>query len=128
MPIISELRHFKRTEFKRPELVDDQAARYLDEVRHRYGFPLIITDDARIPGEAPPGASLTSLHYDGRAFDLRWITPAHRLYHFVECAMEVANWWMLSIELELVNSARDKHIHIGLQRAGVASELIVAGD
>lgn len=123
-----DLRYFKRSEFRQPDLVDNDAARYLDEVRHRYGFPLYLTDDARLPDQAPPGASKTSLHYDGRAFDLKWIQPAHRLYHFVQCAMEAAAERGVRIELELVNSLKDRHIHIGLQRPGVENELIVAAD
>lgn len=128
MPLTSVLRYFAPPEFKHPGLVDDVAARYLDEVRHRYGFPLVITDDARLPGEAPPGASTTSLHYDGRAFDLRWPGSATKLFHFVECAISTANERGLRIELELVNGLTDKHIHLGVQRPGVENELIVAVD
>jgi hypothetical protein len=123
-----DLRYFRPSEFRNGDLVDNDAVRYLDEVRHRYGFPLYLTSDARLAGDAPPGASKTSLHYDGRAFDLRWIQPAHRLFHFTKCAMEVAAERGVRIELELVNSLRDRHVHIGLQRPGVENELIIAAD
>lgn len=125
---LPELRWFRPAEFRNRPLVDAEAARYLDEVRHRYGFPLYITSDARLATDAPPGSSKTSLHYTGRAFDLKWIAPAHRLFHFVACCIEVAAEWGVRIELELVNSLRDRHIHIGLQPPGKEHELIVAAD
>lgn len=125
---LPSLRYFRPAEFQHAELVDADAATYLDEVRHRYGFPLYVTDDARVVGDRPPGSSPSSLHYQGRAFDLRWIQPGHRLYHFTKCAMEVAAERRVCIELELVNSLTDRHIHIGLQKPGVENELIVAGD
>lgn len=123
-----DLRHFKRGEFEHPDMVDADAAKFLDEVRHRYGSPLYITDDARLPDEAPGGSVGTSLHYTGRAFDLHWITPAHRLAHFVESVVEVAKEWGIHYELELVNSLKDRHVHLGLQKPGVWSEVIVASD
>lgn len=123
-----DLRHFKPAEFQHPDLIDGDAAHFLDEVRHRYGFPIFVTDDARLPNESPSGSVGTSLHYAGRAFDLHWIAPAHRLAHFVECVMEVAKESGLHYELELVNSLKDRHVHLGLQKPGVWSEVIVAAD
>lgn len=123
-----DLRHFRVGEFHNPDLIDGNAARYLDEVRHRYGFPLVVTDDARTPEEHPSGGSATSLHYVGRAFDLRWIMPATNLAKFVESAVDVAREWDVEYELELVNSQKDRHVHIGLQLPGHQSELIVAAD
>lgn len=126
--MLPPLRHFSPKEFKNPDRIDPDAAKFLDEVRERFGFLLIVTDDARLPGDHPSGASPTSLHYVGRAFDLRWIQPAVRLARFVESVITVAGEWGVDYELELVNSTKDQHIHLGLQRPGVASELIVAGD
>lgn len=122
------LRHFAPGEFRWPDLVNHDAAKFLDEVRHRYGQPLYITDDARLTTDAPSGASKTSLHYTGRAFDLHWISPAHRLAHFMESVVEVSREWGVHYELELVNSLKDRHVHLGLQKPGVWSELIVAAD
>lgn len=122
------LRHFKSTEFKHPEAVDQNAVLFLDEVRHRYGSPLTITDDARMPEDRPPGSSPTSLHLVGRAFDLRWITPATNLARLVEAVITIAGEWGVDYELELVNSKTDQHIHLGLQRPGQASEFIVAAE
>lgn len=128
MPLPS-LRYFHPSEFKRPDLVDEQAALFLDEVRHRFGFPLRITSDARIRGTPQPGgAAENSLHYAGRAFDLQWIAPSHRLWHLVEVLMEIAAEWQVCVELELVNGLHDAHVHFGLQPPGIASELIVAAD
>lgn len=124
----AELRYFTRAEFRNPDLVDNDAALFLDELRHRHGFPLHLTDDAREPDAAPPGSSKSSMHYRGRAFDLKWIQPAHRLYNFVECAMQLARERGVHIELEIVNSLRDRHVHIALQPPGVWDELIVAAD
>ena len=123
-----DLRHFRVSEFKNPDLVDGNAARFLDEVRHRYGFPLFITDDARHKDDAPKGSSATSLHYQGRAFDLSWIAPAQKLARFVESVITVSGEWGVDYELELVNSLKDRHVHLGLQLPGHPSEVIVAAD
>ena len=126
--MLPPLEHFSDSEFKNPDLVDADAALYLDEVRDRYGSTLILTDDARLPDDAPPGSVPTSLHYLGRAFDLQWIQPPSQLARFVEAAIMVAGEWGVDYELELVNSSTDKHIHLGLQKPGYASELIVAAE
>ncbi|HSE45225.1 MAG TPA: hypothetical protein VLA89_07835 [Gemmatimonadales bacterium] len=125
---LPELRYFKPSEFRHGPLVDAQCALYLDQVRHECGFPLYVIDDARMPEDRPPGSSPSSLHYAGRAFDLKWIQPATKLYHFVDVAMRVAAERRLNIELELVNSLKDRHVHLGVQKFGVESELIVASD
>ena len=125
---LPRLAYFVPAEFQHPELVDSDAAYYLDDVRHRFAFPIHVRDDARVVGDRPPGSSPSSLHFSGRAFDLRWIQPAERLYHFVDCAMRTAAERKVNIELELVNSLQDRHIHIGLQKPGVESELVVAAD
>lgn len=122
------LAHFAPGEFRHPELIDADAAYYLDAVRHRFGFPLYVTDDAREPSDHPAGGSPSSLHYAGRAFDLQWIQPATKLFHFVKCAMQIAAERKVCIELELVNSLKDRHVHLGVQKPGVEDELIVAAD
>lgn len=125
---LPELRYFRPTEFRHAAQVDPAAARFLDETRHRCGFPLYVTDDARMPEDRPPGSSPSSLHYAGRAFDLRWIQPATKLFHFVDVVIHLAAERGENVELELVNSLRDRHVHLGLQKPGVESELIVASD
>lgn len=125
---LPKLAYFVSGEFRHPDLIDPEAAYYLDDVRHHFGFPLYVTDDARMPEDHPAGGSPSSLHYAGRAFDLKWIQPASRLFHFVACAMNVATTRGVRIELELVNSLKDRHVHLGVQRPGVEDELIVAAD
>lgn len=120
--------YFSPAEFRHPALVDSEAAYFLDDVRRQFGFPLYVTDDARMPEDRPPGSSPSSLHYAGRAFDLKWIQPATKLFHFVDVAMRVAAERQLNIELELVNSLKDRHVHLGVQKPGHESELIVASD
>ena len=108
----SSLTFFKPSEWKNLPLVDFGFARYLDEVRLLYGKPLILTDSARLPDDKPPGYSKTSLHYLGRAADLRWtFTPAD-LFRFVHAAIIAAAG--RPIEIELVKSSTDKHAHIAL--------------
>lgn len=123
-----DLQFFKREEFHHPDMVDGEAARFLDEVRRRYGFPLYVTDDARLPEDHPAGGSPSSLHYAGRAFDLKWIQSAPLLFHFVDVVIHLAAERKVNVELELVNSLKDRHVHLGLQKPGHESELIVAAD
>lgn len=131
MPLVTELEFFARSEFKRPELVNDTAAKMLDEIRRQYGKPLVLTDDARVPGEMPPGASATSLHFKGQAFDLRIrdVSPED-LWKLVRAVINVGDWVARGekrgVELELVWSKTDKHCHIGFfLGAGPANRLII---
>lgn len=122
------LKHFAPEEFKHWELVDQDAADFLDAVRSVYGQPLVLTSDARTVEEnaAASGSSPTSLHLFGRAFDLRWIPDDAALWRFVVAVMHVGA--ARSLELELVNSDRDKHIHLGLFTDGRPSRLEVRAD
>ena len=66
------LKYFAATEFKHPELMDPDFLWWLDSVRHRSGVPMVITNDARLAGEAPPGSvGEASFHRRGRAVDFR---------------------------------------------------------
>lgn len=128
MPITSPLRHFGLTEFRHPELVLDQAAVFLDDIRDSAGFPLVITSDARTPAEnaVASGSSPTSWHLRGRAFDLRYPSTPERVWVFVNAVLLVAG--ERPVELELVNSAQDKHLHIALLPTGHQSRIIVRAD
>ena len=112
--IRSTLRHFTAPEFRHPDLVDDAAAVWLDDIRQTYGAPLELTSDARTLEEnrAIPGSSATSLHLIGRAFDLRWVADPEALWRFVDAVFLVSGG--RPVELELVHSAADHHIHLGL--------------
>ena len=117
--IPNDLRYFKPNEFKHPELVNEQAVRLLDEIRHQYARPIIITDDARLPGDAPTGASKTSLHYKGQAFDIRSRDMTKEdMFRLARAVVNVADWvarkvGTQGIEFEIVDSATDKHVHLG---------------
>lgn len=120
MPLTHDLRHFKLSEFKHPELVDETAALLLDEIREQYGQPLVLTDDARTPDEKPEGYSPTSLHYKGQAFDIRSRDMSKEdMWRLVRAVVSVADWvagrkaTTRGVELEIVSSATDKHVHIG---------------
>lgn len=115
---LPNLAHFKRSEFRNPDLVDTDAANLLDLTRGLYNRPLILTDDARKPGECPPGCSPTSLHYEGRAFDLRWNFTAETLAEFVGAVYDVERLYGAIFELELVYSKTDKHVHLAFKTHG----------
>jgi len=126
--ITSTLRHFALTEFRHPELVQNDAAVWLDDIRDYCGFPLTLTSDARTPAEnaAASGSSPTSLHLQGRAFDLRYPQTEEQVWRFVDAVFLASG--ERPVELELVNSAQDKHLHIGLLPTGKASRIIVRAD
>lgn len=128
MPITSTLRHFSLTEFHHPDLVQNEAAVWLDDIRESCGFPLTITSDARTQAEndAASGSSPTSLHLQGRAFDLRYPATDEQAWKLVDAVMLVSG--VRAVELELVHSAVDKHVHVALLPAGKASRLIVRAD
>lgn len=128
MPISSPLRHFALTEFRHAALVDNEAAVWLDDIRDACDFPLILTSDARPPAEnaAASGSSPTSLHLQGRAFDLRYPDSAELVWRFVDAVMLASG--TRPVELELVNSAQDKHLHIALLPEGRQSRIIVRAD
>jgi peptidase M15-like protein len=128
MPITSTLRHFALTEFRHPEIVQNDAAVWLDDIRDTCGFPLVLTSDARTQAEndAASGSSPTSLHLQGRAFDLRYPKTAEDVWRFVDAVFLASG--ERPVELELVNSSQDKHLHIALLPTGKTSRLIVRAD
>lgn len=128
MPITSTLHHFSFSEFKHPELIDDRCAVWLDDIREAAGFPFVITSDARTQAEndAASGSSPTSLHLQGRAFDLRYPKSAEEVWRLVDAVFLASG--DRPVELELVHSAQDQHIHLALLPAGKTSRLIVRAD
>ena len=124
-------RWFASTEFKRPEMMLPAFILWLDLVRDRSGVPMVVTDDGRLPGDVPSGASLTSLHFEGRAVDIRsrsW-TPEQK-WALIEAIMFYATQAPGKIELELVYDEQgDKHWHIGVSaRAGAQHKLLEKDD
>jgi hypothetical protein len=126
-----DLPNFKLSEFRHSELVEQDAADFLQEVRTQYGAPLVVTSDARTTAEnTAAGGSPTSWHVRGRAFDLRWPADDKLAWRLVDAVFAVAETCDrgISIELELVYSARDKHVHLAVKNDGTPSRLIVAAD
>lgn len=128
MPITSTLHHFALTEFRHPELVQNEAAVWLDDIREAAGFALTITSDARTQAEndAASGSSPTSLHLQGRAFDLRYPVTEEQTWKLVDAIFLASG--DRPVELELVHSAIDKHVHIALLAADRQSRLEVRAD
>lgn len=126
------LRWFKRNEFKNPDLMNTAFLLWLDLVRDRSGVSFVITDDARLPGDAPSGASATSLHYRGRAVDVRsrnW--TAAQKWRVMEAMAFYSNQAPGKVEWEPVFNADetgDKHWHIGVDEKATAHQLIEADD
>ena len=126
----ASLTYFKASEFKHPELVSYAFAVFLDDVRRAYGYPIQITNDARTAAEnqalLPHGASLTSRHLYGEAVDIRFPPTSQHLWKLVSAVFKVAG--DRAIELELVNSRLDQHVHIAFLPLGVTSKLLVKAD
>lgn len=131
MPLpFPSLRHFQANEFSNPALVDGAFLAWLDAVRHTAGVPFKLTSDARTPEHnTKVGGSPGSLHVLGRAVDFvlrSWDRESlWKVVHAV-CLTPAPNG--CGIELELVQSDKDKHIHIGLLPNAASSRLILAID
>jgi peptidase M15-like protein len=122
------LKFFKWSEFKHPELFDYAFAVFIDQVRYEYGWPIVLTSDARTLAEnnAASGHSVTSRHLVGQAVDMEFPPSSNHLWRLVEAVIKVAG--ERPIELELVNSAVDHHVHIAFLEPGRASKLLVKAD
>lgn len=122
------LRYFLPSEFRNLPLVDYVAAQWLDQIRAAYGHVLTVTGDGRLAGDVPSGGSLTSLHYLGRAFDLRFPETAE-LCDLLDRAVVRASGER-AIEREWVNGSGDRHFHIGLYPEGSPrhSRLLIRAD
>ena len=120
------LKHFAWHEWHHPALVDFGFAQFLDAVRTEYGFPLILTSDARTPTEnaAASGGSPTSRHLLGQAVDLRFPPTANHLWLLVAAIFHCQR--SQPIELELVHGPSDSHVHLAWHAMGRASSLEVA--
>jgi hypothetical protein len=123
----STLRFFKWSEFHHPELMDYSFCVFLDHVRYEYGWPIALTSDARTPTENKEAGGVTSSrHLVGQAVDIVFPLDAQHVWKLVAAIFAVAG--ERPIELELVHSAIDKHVHVAFLEAGKASTLIVAAD
>ena len=127
MPLPSDLYFFRASEFRHPDLVNEEAAHFLDEVRAAYQNPMVVTDDARTLAEqaarenavqgGATGAVLPQLHVLGRAFDIRWPATSALLFRLVEaiCHMAEDARYEGRVELELDATTGNQHIHFGLR-------------
>ena len=115
MTTIPGIVHFQAEEFTHLELVDRDCLRWLDAVRERFGRPLTVTSDARTAAEnaALAGASATSLHLLGRAFDLRWDVDAQGAFALVSAILHVSEVAGCAPEIEFVLAGPERHIHLG---------------
>lgn len=109
---------FKLTELSHPRIVNQTALELLSEVREQANQALVITDDGRLPEETPTGASPSSLHPKGQAFDLRTRNKtAEEMFRLLRAMFNVADWicrgTKSGVEVELVSSSTDHHLHIG---------------
>lgn len=109
--------NFSKSEFNRPEGIDEEALEFLQQLRTYVGVGFIMTSDYRPPeANAQAGGSGFSLHLTGRAFDfglVEW-TP-EVLWKLAEGVILLgkANDWP-NTQLEIVdNPGVDRHIHIG---------------
>lgn len=132
MALTTDLPSFKRSEFKNPHLIAPDAAEFLQAVRTRYGHPIRVTSDARTATEnVAAGGSPLSWHVKGRAFDLRWPADDALAFNLVDAILAEAaerTAEEITLELELVYSERDKHIHFAVKNNGSPNRLIVAAD
>ncbi len=120
-----DLRHFQREEFQFPDNMDTAFLRWLDRVREEAGVPMVITDDARLPQVMPEGASATSLHFRGRAVDMRsrdW--NAMQKWDVVAAIFALADEAPGKVEFEQVYSPTDQHWHLGVNEQAVNHHLI----
>ena len=124
------LKHFSSGEFNHPELMLVPFLYWLDLVRDRAKVAMVITDDARLAGDVPSGGSATSLHYRGRAVDVRsrnWSSSDK--WRVAEAVMFYSNQAPGKIELELVYDADgDKHWHIGVDELAKSHQLLESDD
>ena len=128
MALVSDTTYFKLKEFRHPELMSIPFVMWLNSVRKEFGFPIKITSDGRTAAEnaAASGSSPTSRHLLGEAVDIEFPPTANHLWLLVQAVMTCQA--TRPIELELVHSPADSHVHLAWLAPGRASALIVAAD
>jgi Peptidase M15 len=120
-----DLRHFTAKEFKFPDAMDVSFLRWLDRVREEAGVPMVITDDFRPANVMPEGASTTSLHFRGRAVDVRsrdWNDI--QKWDIAAAIFALAEEAPGKVEFELVHGPTDQHWHIGVNERAINHHLI----
>lgn len=127
MSLTHDLTYFALSEFHRPDLVNERAARLLNDIRGVYGSPLTLTSDARtvaeetlLPGHAQPPES--SLHVRGQAFDIRTRDLTNEQVWRLVKAVYTISVGQGGVELELSPT----HLHVGFFFDGRLDKLLVA--
>lgn len=86
-----EIKHFKPSEFKHPELMSFEFVKLIDEVRTKFGRPLKINSDYRTKEEnKKAGGKPTSAHLKGVAIDTSCINDRDRfdlIVAIIECGI-----------------------------------------
>lgn len=128
MALTVDTRYFKLAEFRHPELMSADFVGWLNKVRAEYAFPIVLTSDARTAAEndAASGSSPHSRHLVGEAVDMEFPYTSNHLWLLVEAIMKCQA--ARSIELEIVNSTKDRHVHLAWLALGKASSFIVTAD
>lgn len=96
-------RHFKESEFDRPEKMDHELLARLDYAREQAGIPFVITSDYREPGPDEPD----SAHHLGKAVDIRVCSGMER-FRIVRAALN-SGFKRIGVY--------DKHIHLDVATA-----------
>jgi len=128
----TDLKWFSAGEFRNPDLLDPAFLYFLDSVRSRAGFPLVITSDARtleqeiaLPAHAePPESSLHVAAPLARAVDLAWIGDPVGRWKFERAVFATADALGVSVELEH-EFPGEAHHHLGLFRDNRPSRLLL---
>lgn len=124
------LKWFKADKLRHPELCDYPFFVFLDSVREEYGFPLVLTNDARTPVENAAlearGAAPNSRHLAGQAVDIAFPATANHLWQLVAAIVKCQR--AIPVELEIVHGPTDRHVHLAWLPQGRASSLEVALD
>ena len=120
---------YRWNDLKHPEGMSFSFMQYLDDVRADFGYPMRLTSDFRTPehNATLPGHSPRSRHLVGEAVDVAWPPTANHVWMLVEAVIAQKRAG-IPVELELVHSDRDRHIHIAFLEPGQSSRIIVAAD
>lgn len=136
MSFVGALSKVSDASFKRPDLLNQFAMTWLNEIFEDYGEALIVTDDGREEGDNPSGAAKKiSFHKLGQAFDLRSRTlTKQQRWRFHASVIRVATTLrsqfpaQAGIEFEVVFGPKEQHFHVAFFMDGREDVLINAMD
>ena len=116
------LTYFRPSEFDRPDLMDHDALRFMDQVRALAGVPIRITSDYRWLYEHEaiypnPVGRPDSPHLRGTALDFK---PAH----FSQFNRMMVLWAVLDLWRQDVDSPRPIYDRLGIEIASLKNTLL----